>query len=333
MIPDQKEMWNRKHKEGEHTSFQDDPSSLALLAEPKFSEHSTILELGCGVGRDAAFFAQNGHKVNATDLSEVVIKQNQQRLVNLGIEFSTLDMQKPLPYPDSSFDTVYANLSIHYFEHKTTQEIIDEINRVLKPGGLFVFTCKSINDFHHGNGEEVEESVFVSPKGHVRHLFSISYTEELLANLFKIDLLKEVEEEYSGEKSVMIQCIAKKTGKKLGRAMKFTKSNARETGWDGLKLWVYNSKEDFPNASAAYFEVTKAHGRIKTTKSNRVYYVLGGEGVFDIDGEKNKAQEGDVFIVPKNTPYDYWATDGTVLRLFLVDAPAFDPKHEVKLDE
>lgn len=216
MIPDQKEMWNRKHKEGEHTTLQDDPSSLALLVGPKFHERSTILELGCGVGRDAVFFAKNGHKVMATDLSEVVIKQNQQRLPGSDIKFSTLDMQKPLPYPDSSFDAVYANLSIHYYDHKTTQEIVNEVSRVLKPGGIFVFACKSINDFHHGNGEEVEENVFVSPKGHARHLFSIPYTEELLADQFEVDLLKEVEEEYSGEKSVMIQCISKKSGKNWG---------------------------------------------------------------------------------------------------------------------
>ena len=115
--------------------------------------------------------------------------------------------------------------------------------------------------------------------------------------------------------------------------MKFKKNQARKTGWDGLDFWVYSTKDDFKNASSAYFEVTKAHGKVKTTVSDRIYYVIDGKGVFEIDGVKDAVEPSDVVVVPKNTPYDYWATDGTVLKLFLVHTPAFDPEGEVELDE
>lgn len=111
--------------------------------------------------------------------------------------------------------------------------------------------------------------------------------------------------------------------------MKFTKDQAEKKGWVGLDFWVYNSKEQFANASAAYFEVTKSHGKVKTTVSDRLYYVLEGEGVFEIDGKQESVKATDVVIVPKNTPYDYWATGG-VLKLFLVHTPAFDPAAEIK---
>lgn len=213
MIPDQKDMWNKKHAAGEHETFRDNPSTLALLTEPKLPSDSKILDLGCGVGRDAVFFAKKGHQVTATDFSDVIIQRNKELFKDSNVTFSILDMQKPLPYENSSFDVVFSSLSLHYYDHKTTQRIVEEAHRILSDGGLFAFACKSTHDFHHGNGKEVEESVFVSDKGHVRHLFSLDYAKELTAGLFLINYLDEVEEEYSGEKSVMIQCIAKKTAK------------------------------------------------------------------------------------------------------------------------
>lgn len=113
--------------------------------------------------------------------------------------------------------------------------------------------------------------------------------------------------------------------------MKFTLSRAKKIGWAGLDAWVYNSKEDFANASGIYFEVTGAHGKIKTTLSDRIYFVIEGKGEFIIDGKKYQVKNKDMVIVPKNTPYNYFAVEG-VLKLFLVHTPAFDPEHEVNLE-
>ncbi|MEK6964304.1 MAG: cupin domain-containing protein [Nanoarchaeota archaeon] len=113
--------------------------------------------------------------------------------------------------------------------------------------------------------------------------------------------------------------------------MKFSLKTARSFGWEGLKGWAYNSKEDFENASAAYFEVTKGHGKVKTRKSDRVYYVVDGHGEFIIDGKIVQVEKTDVVIVPKNTPYDYKALSGA-MKLFLVHCPAYDAEFEEKLE-
>lgn len=112
--------------------------------------------------------------------------------------------------------------------------------------------------------------------------------------------------------------------------MKFTLQKAFKFGWKGLIGWAYNSKGDFPNASTAYFEVTTSHGKVKTTLSDRVYLILKGEGTFTIGNETTEVKQGDVIIIPKNTPYDYKTKKGT-LKLFLVHIPAYDQKHEIKL--
>ena len=114
--------------------------------------------------------------------------------------------------------------------------------------------------------------------------------------------------------------------------MKYLLKNANKFSWNGLDGYAYNSKEDFANASAAYFEVTSEHGKVKTTKSDRVYYIIEGKGEFEIDNELIDVEQSDVVIVPKNTPYNYRSKKG-LMKLFLVHTPAFDPDKEIKLDE
>ncbi|MDO9028276.1 MAG: hypothetical protein Q7U68_05380 [Candidatus Roizmanbacteria bacterium] len=110
--------------------------------------------------------------------------------------------------------------------------------------------------------------------------------------------------------------------------MKFTFKKAFHFNWPGLKGWAYNSKEDFANASAAVFEVQDHHGKIKTTRSDRVYYVLEGKGEFIIKQEIIAVESTDVIIVPKNTEYDYRGK----MKLFMVHVPAYDEEYEVKLE-
>lgn len=113
--------------------------------------------------------------------------------------------------------------------------------------------------------------------------------------------------------------------------MRFTLKGARQFEWKGLKGWPYNSKEDFARASGVYLEVVGSHGKTKTIKSDRIYFIVDGEGEFIINEEVIPVEKSDMVIVPKDTPYDYRAKEG-VLKLFLVHTPAFDPDCEVKLE-
>jgi ubiquinone/menaquinone biosynthesis C-methylase UbiE len=209
MIPSQKPVWDKKHSQGAHEGLRHSPSPFSEIAELYFPEKSKILELGCGVGRDAIFFEKKGHKVLATDVSEIAIKQNKEHFESSTVEWSVLDMNDPLQYEDESFDVVYINLSLHYYSDTKTKEIVQESARVLKPNGIFAYSCKSYDDAHN-KGEEVEKNIFVSPTGVTIHLFSIDYAKSLLLPNFTEAYIDEIGEEYNGRFSKIVRCIARK---------------------------------------------------------------------------------------------------------------------------
>ncbi|MFA5755117.1 MAG: hypothetical protein WC909_01995 [Candidatus Paceibacterota bacterium] len=114
--------------------------------------------------------------------------------------------------------------------------------------------------------------------------------------------------------------------------MKFEFNKTLKFGWKGLKGWSYNSSADFPRASAAYFEVTGNHGRVKSKKSDRIYFVVDGRGEFMIKDKTISVKKKDVIIVPRNTDYDYKAKNG-IMKLFLTHSPAYNEKEEVKYED
>ncbi len=137
------------------------PSAFVDQCLPRFAPNSRILELGCGGGADAEAFARAGHEVVATDFVPAVVEANRLRLVHSpNLTFETMRIDELYPFAAASFDVVYAHLTLHYFTHHITTTSLTEIHRVLTPGGLLLFACKSPADPAYGKGSEIERDMF-----------------------------------------------------------------------------------------------------------------------------------------------------------------------------
>jgi SAM-dependent methyltransferase len=209
-LPDQHALWNAKHGKGEHAAHRASEMPFARRAVSYFSKGANILEIGCGVGADAIFFGEQGFDVLATDISEVVIAQDEQLYNSERVRFRQLDVAATLSFEDETFSAVYSHLALHYYSDETTRKIFDELRRVLKKGGTLAFACKSTHDSRYGIGNEVEPDLFVGKGGHVRHFFSVEYVQSLLGDDYNVVVLEEGEESYSDGISGFVYCIATK---------------------------------------------------------------------------------------------------------------------------
>jgi ubiquinone/menaquinone biosynthesis C-methylase UbiE len=92
-----------------------------------------MLELGCGTGHWTNFFVNKGYKVTATDISDAMLQIAKQK--NLNADFIKADSSK-IPFEDNSFDIISSITMLEFVEDQ--DKVLEEIQRVLKPGGYFI---------------------------------------------------------------------------------------------------------------------------------------------------------------------------------------------------
>jgi ubiquinone/menaquinone biosynthesis C-methylase UbiE len=101
----------------------------------EFKKHSgeRILEIGCGTGCDLLQFAKHGAIATGVDITEEHLRLARERVRTLA-EVEQADARQ-LPYENATFDYVYSHGVIHHSDNP--RKIVEEIMRVLKPGGRF----------------------------------------------------------------------------------------------------------------------------------------------------------------------------------------------------
>lgn len=204
---DAKRYWNDEWKgKGRWpvTSFAKE--AYSVIAKEGLKE---ILDLGCGAGRDALYFADKDLKVTAVDISEggisILREENGENIDCICKDVRDID------FPDSSFDVVYAHLILQYLDHAEMNIIMKKLYKMLKKNGYIFIKCKSVKDPLYGIGEKLEDNVYMNE--HMRHFFTKKYMREALKD-FQVLGVKELslKDQTVGYKykAAFIEGIAKK---------------------------------------------------------------------------------------------------------------------------
>ena len=111
-----------------------------IEGEPPF----TILDLGCGPGRDLKVFAGLGHAAVGLDGSE--------RFAQMAREYSGCEVWRQdllsMNLPQARFDGVFANAVLFHVPRQELPRVLAELHATLKPGGV-LFSSNP-----RGNNEE-----------------------------------------------------------------------------------------------------------------------------------------------------------------------------------
>lgn len=125
---------------------------ISMLNHGKALENIRICDCGCGTGKIARFFAElieDPERIYGVDYSKVRIDHC--RKMNESIHYEYADLTKEIPFA-IQFDAITAFVVfMHFSTQKEIGDALKNINRSLKPKGLFLWY--DTNEKSHWGGE------------------------------------------------------------------------------------------------------------------------------------------------------------------------------------
>jgi ubiquinone/menaquinone biosynthesis C-methylase UbiE len=105
----------------------------------------SVLELNCGTGEDAVYFAKKGIPITATDVSDDMLKLTKEKINKYGLEnncsIRKLDLSNPADFNfEHKFDLVFSNFGgLNCIDKEALKNLCDRLSTILNKNGRIVF--------------------------------------------------------------------------------------------------------------------------------------------------------------------------------------------------
>jgi tellurite methyltransferase len=161
------------------------PTVVELVESLSPRDSPRVLDLGCGLGRHAVAFAAAGFHVTATDASREAVSHLEEWAGDLGLAVCTRVCDaSETGLPAASFDIVLSYNVIYHGYREQFAGAIAHARDLLKPQGLFFFTCPSGEDGKYGAGAQLAPHTFACDTslvpGDIHYFSSEDDLDELL---------------------------------------------------------------------------------------------------------------------------------------------------------
>ena len=186
----QRRYWDRVYAADPHV-FGRRSSPLARWALARLGGRGggrSLVELGCGTGRDSAYFARQGFRVLAVDVAPRATDATARRL-GRGARGSdafgaveTDDARHALgAIPPGTVDVVYSCLFLNMdFDRRDHVALGRAVRAVLAPNGRHVYSVRAVDDPWYGRGRRLGPDRYrLGPRGPTVHFFSPEYARSL----------------------------------------------------------------------------------------------------------------------------------------------------------
>jgi SAM-dependent methyltransferase len=106
--------------------------------------HGDVLDIGCGLGDNAVYLAQQGFNVTGLDISPTALITAERRAKDAGVDvtFAVTDSTKLEGYTDA-FDTIVDSGMFHCLDDDAKRSYAAAARRATRPGATLLLSCFS----------------------------------------------------------------------------------------------------------------------------------------------------------------------------------------------
>lgn len=159
---------------------------LDQVLKGRFEAKKSVLDVGCGEGRNLVYFARQGYDVYGFDQNAAALQMLRYMLKGIDAGFDERKLvegnAEKLPLPSGRFDVVISSAVLHFSQSKEAfRAQVAELFRVLAPGGiLFVRMTSDIG--LPDKGKSQGDGRYLIPDGSVRFLLTRPLVDEMTTN-------------------------------------------------------------------------------------------------------------------------------------------------------
>ena len=95
-----------------------------------------VLDIGCGEGKDAVFFARNGYIVDAFDVAESGLDKARSLADKCGVNVNFFRADVNDFIPEEKYDIIFSSGVFHYIRPERRLPLIEQLKTATNPGGL-----------------------------------------------------------------------------------------------------------------------------------------------------------------------------------------------------
>lgn len=163
---------------------------LDQIIKQRYQSSDTILDAGCGSGRNLHWFYKNDFTIYGVDVNEEQIQKIKKTYPNQAGNF-LISKVKKLDFSEGFFDHIICNAVLHFAENKSDFKVMfSELIRVLKPkGSLFIRVASTFGI--EDKLIPISKGIYKLPDGTTRFLLTKSLLNEIIESP-KLKLLEPI---------------------------------------------------------------------------------------------------------------------------------------------
>ncbi len=181
-------------------------ATLDLFCEKYLQEGDSVIDLGCGGGRNARYLAKMGFRTYGVDFSELAVDFCRKVSIKLNLQ-GTFGIGYPdnIPFPDDFFSAAICIAVLDHVVKDKARKAISEMCRVTKPGAAMIITFDPIDrvDIFKGEAKQLPDGSLHYIKGEKSGLVFRQYSDEEIIDLIGEDKIISFEKDDTGHRVVI----------------------------------------------------------------------------------------------------------------------------------